>query len=269
MRFPRLAAVPMLLGLLVTSVVAEPGAKLAPRPKLDSAVVQRTALVGLEDLRDIAIDDTGGQVVLTRVDAASPWYALGLRSGDVLVAFGGDTLDSKAGLTGRAFRLRYADVTYFEIVRRGKPLVLRRVIEGDALIPTPAPTLPADPAVAAELDRLVVHKGGTTWEVDIDPIAADPMHFAKGARVVPSVKDGKPYGFKLYAIRPGSFYARLGIHNGDTILRVNGHLLEGMDKALEIYTSVRTADKIEVELIRRGKPVHHTYLRRKAPAPKP
>lgn len=187
----------------------------------------------------------------------------------MLVAFAGDSLVSKDEVTTRAFALRYADVTYVEVLRRRKPLVLRRVIEGAPVVPVPAPS-PPDPDLAAELDRLVVHKGGTTWEIDPDEILADPMRHARGARVVPSFKAGKPYGFKLYAIRPTSLYARLGFQNGDTILRVNGQDVSSADKALEVYANVRKADKIEADIIRRGKPVQHTYLRRKAsPAARP
>jgi general secretion pathway protein C len=48
------------------------------------------------------------------------------------------------------------------------------------------------------------------------------MAVAKGARVVPAVKNGKPDGFKLYAIRPSSVYSKLGLTNGDTIQSING-----------------------------------------------
>lgn len=59
---------------------------------------------------------------------------------------------------------------------------------------------------------------------------------ARAARIVPSVRDGKPHGFKLYAIRPGSIYVVLGLRNGDTITAVNGDDITTPDKALRIYT---------------------------------
>ena len=80
------------------------------------------------------------------------------------------------------------------------------------------------------------------------------MAVAKLARVVPAMKDGKPQGFKLYAVRPGSFYARLGLANGDTITAINGFDLTSAEKGLEVYTKLRNATALELDLIRRGKP---------------
>ena len=67
---------------------------------------------------------------------------------------------------------------------------------------------------------------------------------AKGARVVPAVKNGKPDGFKLYAIRPSSVYAKLGLQNGDTLQSINGFELTSADKALEVYTKLREATSL-------------------------
>jgi general secretion pathway protein C len=69
------------------------------------------------------------------------------------------------------------------------------------------------------------------------------------------VKDGKPEGFKLYAIRPGSLFDRLGMLNGDTMTSINGFALTSADKALEVYTKLRETKEIEVDLVRGGKPV--------------
>lgn len=89
----------------------------------------------------------------------------------------------------------------------------------------------------------------------VDAVLANPMALAKGARVVPAVRDGKPDGFKLYAIRPSSFYARLGFSNGDTLQTVNGLPLDSADKALELYSKLRDAKSFEVGITRRGKPL--------------
>lgn len=88
---------------------------------------------------------------------------------------------------------------------------------------------------------------------------ADPATLSRGARIVPAIKNGKPYGFKLYAIRSSSVYARLGLKNGDTIHRVNGHDLTSAEQALEIYTKLAGATEIRLSVIRRGKPVELTY----------
>jgi hypothetical protein len=102
----------------------------------------------------------------------------------------------------------------------------------------------------------------TTYEIPAavrDGVLDNPVPFAKGARVVPAVKNGKPDGFKMYAIRPSSIYAALGFTNGDTIHMINGMTLDSADAALDAYTKLRNAKRVTVEITRRGKPITLTY----------
>jgi general secretion pathway protein C len=93
----------------------------------------------------------------------------------------------------------------------------------------------------------------------VDKVLANPMAIAKGARVVPAVKNGKADGFKLYAIRPNSVYSKLGFSNGDTLHSINGFELTSADKALEVYTKLKEANSLSIEVTRRGKPVSINY----------
>jgi general secretion pathway protein C len=86
----------------------------------------------------------------------------------------------------------------------------------------------------------------------IEHALADTSDLASSARIVPSLHDGRPNGFKLYAIRPGSLYARFGFQNGDTLLRINGHDLDSPDRCLETYSKLRTSTRFVVEILRRG-----------------
>jgi hypothetical protein len=127
------------------------------------------------------------------------------------------------------------------------------------------PTTPPDDAaddLTAAIDAGIRKIDDTHYEIKkalVDKILMNPMAVVKGARVVPAMKDGKPEGFKLYAIRPTSAFARLGLTNGDTLRTINGHALDSADKALEVYTKIRDAKRLEVEIIRRGKPLTLTY----------
>jgi general secretion pathway protein C len=114
----------------------------------------------------------------------------------------------------------------------------------------------------AAIDNGVKKIDDSTYEIDKSLVAkalANPMALAKGARVVPAVKNGQPDGFKLYAIRPSSVYAKLGLTNGDTLQAINGFQLTSADKALEVYTKLREATQLEVEITRRGKPLTLKY----------
>jgi general secretion pathway protein C len=114
----------------------------------------------------------------------------------------------------------------------------------------------------ASIDNGIKKLNDNQYEIDkslVDKVLANPMAVAKGARVVPAVKNGKPDGFKLYAIRPSSVYAKLGLSNGDTLQSINGFELTSADKALEVYTKLREATQLEVEVTRRGKPMTLRY----------
>jgi general secretion pathway protein C len=131
-------------------------------------------------------------------------------------------------------------------------------------MPTPTPPSPGEPQdeLTAMLDQGIKKMSEDSYEVDrtlVNNLLANPMSVARGARIVPSVKDGQPNGFKLYAIRPNSVYAKLGMRNGDTISSVNGFDLSSPDKALEVYTKVREASNLSVSVLRRGKPMTLNY----------
>ncbi len=120
---------------------------------------------------------------------------------------------------------------------------------------------PKDDLLAA-VDAGVKKIDETTFEIDrslVDKVLANPTAVARGARVVPSVKNGQPNGFKLYAIRPSSVYAKIGLMNGDTIHAVNGFELTSLDKGLEVYTKVKESTSLSVSVTRRGKPLNLSY----------
>jgi general secretion pathway protein C len=82
---------------------------------------------------------------------------------------------------------------------------------------------------------------------------------ATQARIVPSFKDGVANGFKLFSIRPGSIYSKIGIQNGDVIRKINGYEINSPDKALEVYSRLKESSRIEIELERRGQAVKKAY----------
>jgi general secretion pathway protein C len=123
------------------------------------------------------------------------------------------------------------------------------------------PTEPTD-ELSAMIDEGIKKVSEDSYEVQrglVNSLLSNPMAMARGARVVPSVKDGVPNGFKLYAIRPSSVYGKIGLRNGDTVTAVNGFDLSSPDRALEVYTKVREASNLSVSVLRRGKPMTLNY----------
>src|SRR5512140_546979 len=93
----------------------------------------------------------------------------------------------------------------------------------------------------------------------INEALTDMSKLATQARIVPSFKNGASNGFKLFSIVPDSLYAKIGIQNGDVIRKINGYEMNSPDKALEIYQKLRDANRIEVEVERRGETVRKSY----------
>ncbi len=195
---------------------------------------------------------------------------LGLEPGDVIASISGRTITRDMDLYDVMFNVSMMNATtlYIEILRKGSPLLVRWRLDGSlkearyanrgsplsslysATPPAPDPLLDT----IEKIDDTHVKLPKAT----VDALLADPMAVAKGARVVPAIKNGKPDGMKLYAIRPSSLYARLGLMNGDTITAVNGQDVSAPDKALEVYTKVRDAGELKLDIMRRGQPVELT-----------
>jgi type II secretory pathway component PulC len=113
--------------------------------------------------------------------------------------------------------------------------------------PPPAPIVVVAPDTAASTQVVDVRRS------DIDRLLTGDG-FARSARIVPSMRDGAPNGFKLYAIRPGSALAAIGLVNGDTVHRINDLRLDTADGAMEVYTKTRVSDHFDIELTRQGQP---------------
>jgi general secretion pathway protein C len=78
-------------------------------------------------------------------------------------------------------------------------------------------------------------------------------------RAVPYLKDGKSLGFRVFNIRSGSLFERMGLKNGDVIQSVNGTTLDDPSRALALLDEVQAADEITVDLLRDDHPNTLTY----------
>jgi general secretion pathway protein C len=94
---------------------------------------------------------------------------------------------------------------------------------------------------------------------EVDRALANLNDLAMQARIVPAFKDGQAEGFKLFSIRPDSLYSKIGIVNGDVIKRINGFEMNSPEKALEVYTKLKDANRIDIEVDRNGTTLRKTY----------
>ena len=133
-------------------------------------------------------------------------------------------------------------------------------LHDESLLRVDGPAAPAPPPPISDGDLERGIKCATAGHCAIERkllerLLADTTTLATAARIVPSVRDGKADGFRLFAMRPGSVWIRLGFENGDTVQTINGMDMTSPEKALEIYTRLRSATQLYVRIVRRGQPL--------------
>ncbi|HEY2743825.1 MAG TPA: type II secretion system protein GspC [Polyangia bacterium] len=166
---------------------------------------------------------------------------------------------STIGATGAAVYRVTSKRVY--ILNAGKPEYVD--LEGNAPPPVVAQNTPP-PAINSEMGDIDkgVNCNGNSCTIDralVEKLLSNTTMLATAARFVPSIKDGKPNGFKLYAIRPQSIFGRIGLQNGDTIKAINGSEMTTPDAALGLYTKLRNASHLSVQVERRGETVALDY----------
>jgi general secretion pathway protein C len=219
---------------------------------------------------------------MPEVDPNAPPVKSGLRvkllgtlvSNDPMWSFASvqDVATGKATTYGVGDRIMGAEVTDIErerviVVNAGR----REFIDnqpGDGAAP-PLPTTaavvappPPSSAPSSGLGASIRQMSDNEYEVpraEIDRTLSNLNDVAMQARIVPAFKDGAAQGFKLFSIRPDSIYSKIGVQNGDVIRRINGFDLNSPEKALEVYTKLKDANRIEIELERNGAPIRKTY----------
>lgn len=71
-------------------------------------------------------------------------------------------------------------------------------------------------------------------------------------KIQPHMEDGRPDGLAISRIKPNSIFRRMGLRNGDILKSVEGQEIRTVDDALRLYESMKTADRVNVEIERRG-----------------
>ncbi len=121
-------------------------------------------------------------------------------------------------------------------------------------------TAPARPSPPGGIDPAQLEAGITQiserqYTIErslVNQLLTNQAALMRTARVIPHEEGGRVVGVKLYGIRRSSLLGRLGIQNGDMLRTINGYDMTAPDSALEAYARLRTADRITINLQRRG-----------------
>lgn len=118
------------------------------------------------------------------------------------------------------------------------------------------------PAPAAAAGGGIRPAGDNRYVVDRDEVDHSIENLSQVVtqmRAVPYLKDGKSVGFRVFNIRAGSLFERMGLKNGDIIQSVNGSQLDDPSRALALLDEVQTSDEIRIDLLRDDSPNTLTY----------
>ncbi|MDZ4695292.1 MAG: type II secretion system protein GspC [Deltaproteobacteria bacterium] len=116
--------------------------------------------------------------------------------------------------------------------------------------------------LAAELDRGLKQTGDHNYELQkgtLEQLLGNMALLSRSARIVPEIRDGKPAGFRLYSVRPEGPFAKIGMQNSDVIYAINGLEMSSPEKALEVYSKLKSARHLSVSLERNGQKITKEY----------
>lgn len=76
----------------------------------------------------------------------------------------------------------------------------------------------------------------------------------QSARLVPNSTGDRVNGFKIFAIKSGTLFSKIGLKNGDIIQKVNDTSLEQVEQGFALYQTFQEDQEIVFNIIRSQKP---------------
>jgi general secretion pathway protein C len=179
-----------------------------------------------------------------------------------------DTEKNSAGPYAIGMKIRDASVVDIQETRiyldnAGKPEYLDLIDRPQAPVAAAAaPAAPSTDPFVAEMEKGIKKLSEHSYEVQrgtVDSLLGNMAVLSRAARIVPEVRDGKAAGFRLFSVKSDGPFAKIGLQNGDVIYAINGLEMTSPDKALEIYTKLKSANHLAVALERNAQKITKDY----------
>ena len=153
-----------------------------------------------------------------------------------------------------------------EVVDIGwRHMVLRRAGQEELLLVPPnlggdgsatASTTAVSNTAAAAADGEQIRKIGDdrylVAQAEVEHSMSNLSELFTQMRAVPNMQDGKTNGFRLFAIRSGSLFQKIGLQNNDVVQRINGIDLNDPGKAMSLFQDLQGETKLSVDVVRGG-----------------
>ena len=118
---------------------------------------------------------------------------------------------------------------------------------------------PAAPAPGGTGIQQTAENEFTVPKTEVDSALENMSQLFTQIRAVPHFEGGQSIGFRLFAIRRGSLFDRIGLKNGDIIRSINGNEMTDPSKAMALLQELRDSNNLDVDITRNQQPQKLTY----------
>ncbi len=122
--------------------------------------------------------------------------------------------------------------------------------------------VPATDPFAQQLGRGIRKLGEGHYEIErrtLEFALRNLGLLSRSARVMPDVRDGKPFGFRLFAVAADGPFAKIGLRSDDVIVSINGLEIATPDQVLDAYSRFKQAPHLVLRLVREAKETVQEY----------
>ena len=97
-------------------------------------------------------------------------------------------------------------------------------------------------------------------KTDIDNAFKNIGKMLAQVRIRPYFSSGKPDGFMVSSIKPGSIFQKMGMQNGDIIQGVDDQPIKSPDEMLKLYNGLKSGSTITLNIKRKGRQEELRYI---------
>jgi len=138
------------------------------------------------------------------------------------------------------------------VIKRQKEEEVVSFLTKEARPQLPRGTPPPPPATGEAVRRMSSNRFLVNRE-DATAAVGDVNKFMTQARMKPHFEMGRPNGYSISEIVPGSLIEKIGLRNNDIIKKVNGQMINKPEEVYQAYSQLLKDANIEVEIERGGR----------------
>lgn len=112
------------------------------------------------------------------------------------------------------------------------------------------PTITRVPSPSHPGIRQTSKNGWVLDREEVNHAVANLPQLLTKARIIPNFRDGKPDGFRIFAIHEDSLYSKIGLENGDVLYRVNDIEVRDPQNFIRVLEQLKNESHLIVDLVR-------------------